>query len=50
MAKEQFSFRFEKDLIKAIDKLAEKDHRSRTNYVEIVLTQHIETKTKKGMD
>lgn len=42
MAKRQFNFRFDEDLIKLVQKLADKDNRSLTNYIETVLSQKVE--------
>lgn len=47
MAKKQFNFRFEEKLMDQVQKLAEKDHRTLTNYIELVLMKHVEETTKK---
>jgi hypothetical protein len=47
MAKQLYSFRFDPELIKEIEKLAKKDLRSTTNYIETILKQHLEESKKK---
>jgi hypothetical protein len=43
MAKEQFNFRLDKDLMKQVKKLADEQNRSVTNYIETLLIQAIDT-------
>lgn len=42
MAKEQFNFRLDKDLMKQVKKLADEQNRSVTNYIETVLMKAVE--------
>ena len=40
--KKNYSFRFDDDLIKQVDELAEKESRSRSNMVKIMIEKYIE--------
>lgn len=48
MNRKQFSLRLPESLLEEIDRLAETELRDRTNYIEFVLTVHVEKK-KQGM-
>lgn len=47
MAKMLYSFRFPTELVKEIEKLAKKEHRNLTNYLELLMIQKIEESKKK---
>ncbi len=44
--KEKISITIDEDLLKKIKNLAEEDDRSLSQYINIVLKQHVENKTK----
>lgn len=39
MAKKNFTWKLDEDLVSKIQKLAEKEHRSLTNYIEVMLIE-----------
>ncbi len=39
MAKKNFTWKLEEELVSKIQKLAEKEHRSLTNYIEVMLIE-----------
>jgi hypothetical protein len=47
MAKKQYNFRLDEKLMEQVQKLADKDHRTLTNYIEMMLIKHVEENTKK---
>lgn len=47
MAKKQFNFRLDEKLMEQVQKLADKDHRTLTNYLEMLLIKHVDETTKK---
>lgn len=47
MAKPLFSFRFDPDLMKELEKLAKKENRSLTNFIETELFKIVEESKKK---
>lgn len=47
MAKQLYSFRFDPTLIKEIEKMAKKENRNLTNYIETLLIQKVEENKKK---
>ena len=49
MKRKQFSLRLPETLIDEIDRLAEMETRDRTNYIEHVLTRHVDRK-RQGLD
>lgn len=40
MAKKNYTWKLEEDLVSKIQKLAEKEHRSLTNYIEVMFIKH----------
>lgn len=51
MAKKQnYTFRFDPDIIEKIDKIARKKHRSRTNLIEVILAAYIRENDKTEED
>jgi hypothetical protein len=47
MAKKQYNFRFEEKLIEQVQKLADKDNRTLTNFIETLLMKVVEDSKKK---
>jgi predicted transcriptional regulator len=43
MARETYSFRLDRELIEQLDKIAEKETRSRANLVEHIIKQFVES-------
>jgi hypothetical protein len=48
MAKKQYNFRFDEKLMEQIQKLADKDNRTATNYIETLLKKAVEEDKKKS--
>lgn len=48
MAKTLYSFRFDPQLIKEVEKLAKKENRNLTNFIETTLLQIVEESKKKS--
>jgi len=40
--KARYNFRFDNELIKEVDRIAEKEQRSRTNMIEVIIKKYIE--------
>ena len=40
MAKKNYTWKLEEELVSKIQKLAEKEHRSLTNYIEVMFIKH----------
>lgn len=40
MAKKNFTWKLDEDLVSKIQNLAEKEHRSLTNYIEVIFIKH----------